>query len=116
MCYVKFKQTNQIGSPLKISQSTLNGEYMIKITKTCTFVFVKERNSLVVRCREKLVNRKIKSENGENIVFKALISVNIEANQLCQRTKKLFTAVLLSNGLHENVMICYLKLIRCTVC
>ena len=32
---------------------------------------MKGRNSLVVRCREKCVNRK-KTENGENLFFKAL--------------------------------------------
>ena len=35
--------------------------------------------------------------------------MSIEANQPCRRTKKLFIGDLLSNGLHEKVMICYLK-------
>ena len=48
------------------------------------------------------------AENGENIFFKALL-VNIEANQARQRTTKLFMDDLLSNGLHEKVLICFSK-------
>ena len=44
---------------------------MIKITKACTVAFMKARNSLVVRCREKHANSK-KTEDGENVFFKAL--------------------------------------------
>ena len=36
------------------------------------------------------------------------LSVNIEVNQLCQRTTILFMDNFLLNGLHEKVMICYL--------
>ena len=46
---------------------------MIEITKACTVAFMKARNSLVVRCREKHVNwKKRKTEDGENLFFKAL--------------------------------------------
>ena len=34
----------------------LNGVHVIEITKTCTVAFMKARNSLVVRCREKRAN------------------------------------------------------------
>ena len=43
---------------------------MIDITKTCTFM--KARNSLVVQCREKHVNWRKKTKDGENLFFKAL--------------------------------------------
>ena len=36
----------------------LNGVHVIEITKTCTVAFMKARNSLVVRCREKRANWK----------------------------------------------------------
>ena len=47
---------------------------MIEITKACTVAFMKTRNSLIVRCREKHVNckKKKKKEDGENLFFKAL--------------------------------------------
>ena len=46
---------------------------MIEITKACTVAFMKTRNSLIVRCREKNVNcKKKKTEDGENLFFKAL--------------------------------------------
>ena len=46
---------------------------MIEITKACTVAFMKTRNSLIVRCREKHVNcKKKKTEDGENLFFKAL--------------------------------------------
>ena len=79
-------------------------------SKACTVAFMKAKNSSVAECREKRVNWK-KTENGENI-FQA----NLKANQPCQRTAKLLMHNLLSNGLHEKVVICYLKQIRCTVC
>ena len=75
--------------------------------KTYTAAFMKASNSSVVRCREKRFNWK-KTENDKNIFFKAP-SVNIEANQACQRTTKLFMDDLLSNGLHEKVLICFSK-------
>ena len=42
---------------------------VIDITKACTIVFMKVRNSLVVQCRER--ERK-KTEDSENVCFKAL--------------------------------------------
>ena len=47
---------------------------MIEITKACTVAFMKTRNSFIVRCREKHVNckKKKKTEDGENLFFKAL--------------------------------------------
>ena len=69
----------------------------IEITKTCAVAFMKARNSLIVRCREKRVNWK-KTENGENIFFKALVN-----------RFRLTLKLTVSNGLHEKVMICYLK-------
>ena len=58
--YVKFKQTNQICSSLKINQSTSNKAHMIKIKKTHTTAFMKSKNSLVVRCREKKKQKAVK--------------------------------------------------------
>ena len=45
---------------------------MIEITKACTVVFMKARNSLVVQCREEKVNWKKKTKDDENSFFKAL--------------------------------------------
>ena len=47
-----------------------------------------------------------KPENGKNIYFKVLANrlVNIDTNDPCQTTKKLFMDHLLSNGLHEKVI------------
>ena len=49
------------------------------------------------------------TEDGENIFSKAvvMVSVNNDANQTCQRTKKMSVTDLLPNGLHEKVIICY---------
>ena len=44
---------------------------MIEITKASTVAFMEVASSLVVRCREKHVNWKKKTENGENLFFKA---------------------------------------------
>ena len=73
---------------------------MIEITKACILAFMKARNSLVVRCREKK-----KTEDGENVFFKALAKI------FFVNIKKLFMADLLSNGLHEKVMICYITML-----
>ena len=45
---------------------------MIEITKACIIAFMKARNSLVVRCREKK-----KTEDGENVFFKALAKISL---------------------------------------
>ena len=57
---------------------------------------MKARNSSVIGCRERK-----KTADGENVFFKALLKlfVNIEM---------LFMADLLSSGLHEKVMTCYI--------
>ena len=77
---------------------------MIEITKACIVAFMKARNFSAVQCREKRMNWKKKTENGENIFY-----VNLKAHQPCQRTTKLLLDNLLPNGLHEKVEICYLK-------
>ena len=71
---------------------------MIEITKACRGAFMKARNSLILQCREKKKNR-----DGENVFFKAL------ANRFCLTSKSFlwFMTNLLSNGLHEKIMICY---------
>ena len=56
------------------NQSTLNKAHVIEITKAYTVAFMEVASSLVVRCREKHVNWKKKTENGENLFFKALAS------------------------------------------
>ena len=54
------------------NQSTLNKAHVIKITKSsCTVTFRKARNSLVIRCREERVSWRKKTEDGENLFFKA---------------------------------------------
>ena len=58
-CYVTFKQTNQITHLQKLAnRSALNKGHVIKLTKVCTVTFMKTRNSLTVRCREKQLNWK----------------------------------------------------------
>ena len=79
------------------NQSTLNKTHLIEITKACIAAFMKARNSLVVWSREKK-----KTEDGENVFFKALAKI------FFVNTKKLFMADLLLSGLHEKVMICYI--------
>ena len=85
------------------NQSTSKGARATEITKACTVAFMKARNSLVVQFRK--IGKKKKTENGENIFFKALTN----RSKPCQRTAKLFMEGFLSNGLHEKVMICSLK-------
>ena len=66
---MKFKQTNQICSLLKVSQSTLNNAYVTEITMACTVAFMKARNSLVVRCREEDVNWKKKNKKKDVFIL-----------------------------------------------
>ena len=47
----------------------LNKAHVIEITKACANAFMKTRNSLVVRCRERE-----KPEDGENVFFKVLVN------------------------------------------
>ena len=63
---------------------------MIEITKARTVAFMKARNSLVVRCREKRVNWEEKTENGDNNFFKVLANRFRLTSKLCQRTTNLF--------------------------
>ena len=55
VCQIKANQSNLL--TLKISQSIkLNGAHVIEITKACAVAFMRARNSLVVRCKEKRAN------------------------------------------------------------
>ena len=56
VCYLKFKKTIQICSPLNISQSI--NAHVTETKKACTVTFMKARNSLVVWCREESKNRR----------------------------------------------------------
>ena len=49
----------------------LHDAHVKEMAKTSTVAFMKARNSLVVRCREKR-NNMDKTEDGENIFLKAL--------------------------------------------
>ena len=57
------------------SQTTLNDAHVIEIAKTSSVAFMKARNFMFVRCRNKRVNLK-KTKNGEYIFFKPL-AINI---------------------------------------
>ena len=61
---------------------------MIEITKAFTVAFMKARNCLVVRCKEKRVNQEKKTENGENIFFKALANIFRLISKLINRVKE----------------------------
>ena len=78
---------------------------MIEITKAYTVGSVKARNSLFVWCRE----REKKNKDYENVFFKPLANRFRLTLKSCLGSKKLFMADLLSNGLHEKVMICCWK-------
>ena len=81
---MKFKQTNQICSPLKLTtQSTLNKAHDIEITKACTVAFMKSRNSLVVWCRVWK-----KTEVGEYLFFKTLANRFWLTSKYCSRFNK----------------------------
>ena len=50
---------------------------MIEKTRACTVAFMKTRNSLVVRCREKRVNwekkqKVVETDGGDSLFFEAL--------------------------------------------
>ena len=85
-----------------VSQSTLNQAHVIEITKRCTVAFMKARNYLVVWWREE----KRKTEDGENVLFKAL------AKNFFVGMSKLFMVELLSNALHEKVICYIIKLLK----
>ena len=78
------------------NQSTLNKAQVIEIINACIVAFMKARNSLVVSWREK-------KKNERCILWKLYF-----AKIFLLTWKKLFMADLLSNGLHEKVMICYI--------
>ena len=56
-----------------VKQSALNGAHVIDITNTCTVALLKTKNPLILLYREERVNWK-KTEDGENIFFKALVN------------------------------------------
>ena len=87
MCYVKFRETNQICSPLNISQSINTGSVCDRNNKSMYSCFYESKKFL--SC---LMYWEEKKQDSENVFF-----VNME---------KLFMADLLPNGLHEKVMIC----------
>ena len=64
---VKFSHLKKLAN-----QSTLNEAHVIEITKACTVVFMKSRNSLVVRFREKCDNWK-KQKMLKNMFLKLLL-------------------------------------------
>ena len=79
------------------NQSTLNRAQVIEITKACIVAFMKGRNSWVVWFREKEKKQKMVKMN-----FKALAKI------FFVNIKMLLMADLLSNGLQEKVLICYI--------
>ena len=90
---------------------------MIEITKACTVAFMKAKNYFVAWCREKHANWKKKQKMVRMYIFKALPDRFLWASKLISSVKdnKIFKDDLLSNGLQEKVMICYLKQIRCSL-
>ena len=95
---MKFKESNQIFSSLKISQS-INTE-----SSTC------DRNNKRMYSwfyeSKKLLGKKKKTEDGENVLFKDL------AKSFFVGMKKLFMVKLLSNALHEKVICYIIKLLK----
>ena len=73
---------------------------MIETTKVCTAAFMKARNPWLFD-----VERRIKTEDDENVFFKAVAKIFF--------LKKFVMADLLTNGLHEKVMICYISATKC---
>ena len=73
MCYDKFKETNQICSPLQISQS-INAEQLTcnrnnKGIYSCFYESKKFLVCLMDREREREREREEKTEDGENVFF-----------------------------------------------
>ena len=60
---MKFKETNQICSPLKINQSTLKA-HVIEITKACIVAFMKQELPQLFD-----VLKGKKTEDSENVFF-----------------------------------------------
>ena len=66
--YVLWNSSKPLKFALKLTnQSTLNKAHVMEITKELTIAFMKSGNSLAVWCRVRK-----KTENGENLFFKAL--------------------------------------------
>ena len=58
------------------NQLTLNGAHVIEITKTCTVTFMKGRDYLVLRYREKSVNLKKKEKIISEKVHASLVKTD----------------------------------------
>ena len=78
---------------------------MIETTKACTAAFMKAKNSLFDVERNMSIGKK--TEDRENLFFKALANRFWLTSKSFHGSTKLFMADLLSNGLYEKVMICY---------
>ena len=79
---------------------------MIETAKACTVAFMKARNSLVVRCRE----REKKQKMLKMYFFKAFVNRFWLTSKSCSWFNKVVHSRLPSNGLHEKVTksnICY---------
>ena len=94
MCYVKFKETNQICSPLKINQSINAESSCDRNNKSMYSCFYKSKKFL--SC---LIKKEEKTENSENVFFlKFLLKIFVNM-------EKLFMTDRLPNG-HGKAMIC----------
>ena len=81
-----------------VNQSTLNKAHVIEINKVCTVAFMKVRNFLVVRCRESGKKKMVK------MYFLKLLLVDFHRRDVYGSTK-LFMADLLSNRLHNDMLL-----------
>ena len=72
-------------------------------------MFDRERNVTIEKKKKKI-------EDGENLFLKALANRFWLTSKVAHSSAELLMADLLSNGLHEKIMICYWKSIKCTVC
>ena len=82
----------------------------MEILKACRVAFMKARNSLVAQYREERVNWKTKNkktEDGETLFLKASANRFWLTSKCYSWFSKDVNADLLSNELHEKIMICY---------
>ena len=80
---------------------------MIEVTKACKVAFMKARDSFVVRYRVSIGK---KTPGWRTIIFQSFQLIGFGYHQkVVHGSTKLFMDDLLSNGLHEKVMICLLK-------
>ena len=94
LCHVKFKETNQICSPLKISQSINAESSCDRNNKSMYSCFYKSKKFL--SC---LISREEETEDSENVFFlKLLLRFFVDM-------EKLFMTDRLPNG-HGKVIIC----------